>query len=236
MKIIITCEHGGNHIPALYENLFKDQQAELNSHAGLDIGALGLAQVFAAKYADEFFYAEESRLLVELNRSAHHKQLFSKITDQLPAENKQILLAEYYFPYRNQIFEAIKKMVAQDNIVLHLSVHSFTPILLENVRKTDVGFLYDPKRNFEKQFCKKWKKNFQQLSDDFRVRFNYPYLGISDGLVTALRKAFSSQSYIGMELEVNQKIVSDIAKFDQLTTVLLSSFGQAVDEFECSIK
>ena len=38
------------------------------------------------------------------------------------------------------------------------------------------------------------------------VRRNYPYLGISDGFTTHLRKAFGPR-YAGIELEVNQKWV-----------------------------
>jgi hypothetical protein len=40
-----------------------------------------------------------------------------------------------------------------------------------------------------------------------RVRRNYPYLGTADGLVSFLRKEFSSELYIGIEIELNQKIM-----------------------------
>jgi hypothetical protein len=37
------------------------------------------------------------------------------------------------------------------------------------------------------------------------VRRNYPYLGTSDSLVTTLRRRFPPASYLGIEIEVNQK-------------------------------
>ena len=34
--IVITCEHGGNRIPALYRGLFHGQRRQLESHRGYD--------------------------------------------------------------------------------------------------------------------------------------------------------------------------------------------------------
>ena len=37
--LVITCEHGGNHIPGAYRHLFQGQEAVLQSHRGFDPGA-----------------------------------------------------------------------------------------------------------------------------------------------------------------------------------------------------
>jgi hypothetical protein len=39
------------------------------------------------------------------------------------------------------------------------------------------------------------------------VRRNYPYAGKGDGLTAHLRLRFPARAYVGIELEVNQKIV-----------------------------
>ena len=39
------------------------------------------------------------------------------------------------------------------------------------------------------------------------VRRNYPYAGKGDGLTSYLRKRFPRTAYVGVELEVNQRIV-----------------------------
>ena len=40
MKLILTCEHGGNEIPTKYANYFDKHQAILKTHRGFDLGAL----------------------------------------------------------------------------------------------------------------------------------------------------------------------------------------------------
>ena len=45
---LITCEHGGNRIPAPYRRLFRGQRALLDSHRGYDPGALVMAKALAS--------------------------------------------------------------------------------------------------------------------------------------------------------------------------------------------
>src|SRR6478609_3398827 len=48
---IITCEHGGNRIPAPYRRLFREQRALLDSHRGYDPGSLVMAKALARAFA-----------------------------------------------------------------------------------------------------------------------------------------------------------------------------------------
>ncbi|GAB3526929.1 N-formylglutamate amidohydrolase [Pontibacter brevis] len=203
LSFVLTCEHGGNNVPAAYASLFEGEQELLASHRGYDIGAKELFEELKS-LAHASFFAETSRLLVELNRSLHHKNLFSSVTKKLPAREKQRVLQEYYFPYRQAVEARIQEYVSAGMQVLHISVHSFTPGLEGKERKADIGLLYDPNRGSEKNFCRNWKKHFLQLEPSLRVRFNYPYLGVSDGFPPYLRRSYSEQQYIGIELEVNQ--------------------------------
>ncbi len=227
MKIVITCEHGGNDLPKEYQSLFKNAKKKLQSHEGWDIGSLELAILFGS-FADYFYFEKVSRLLIELNRSVHHPRLFSNYTKNLNPQIKQQLLEKYYFPYRNQVTKTVEKIIKQGECVLHLSVHSFTPCLGEEIRKTDIGLLYDPRRTYEKNFCRLWKEKIYELSRDFQVRYNYPYQGKSDGFVTFLRKQFDCSFYLGFELEVNQEITQDSEKFKKLKDILLTSFRNAL--------
>ena len=43
MRIVLTCEHGGNDIPETYKKLFPNDDL-LKTHRGYDIGALDLFQ------------------------------------------------------------------------------------------------------------------------------------------------------------------------------------------------
>lgn len=205
MKLLITCEHGGNRIPAKYWPLFKKHRALLESHRGYDHGALAVARDFAAAFDAELVYSTTSRLLVELNRSPHHRQLFSEITRVLPGEERERLLARYYSPYREWVETQVSEAVARGDRVLHVSCHSFTPRLDGETRRADIGLLYDPKRSAEAGFCAAWQNAFRSIEPRLNVRRNYPYRGYADGLTTSLRKRHADSAYAGIELEVNQK-------------------------------
>ena len=42
IRVLLTCEHGGNEIPVAYRSHFTNAKAALSTHSGLDIGALDL--------------------------------------------------------------------------------------------------------------------------------------------------------------------------------------------------
>src|SRR5205814_2232454 len=85
--------------------------------------------------------------------------------------------------------------------------HSFTPTLGGNVRRADVGLLYHPGRRGEVELCARWKESLAALAPGLRVRRNYPYAGKGDGLTSHLRRRFPADAYLGVELEINQRIV-----------------------------
>src|SRR3954454_24119921 len=71
-RYLVTCEHGGNRIPARYRPLFAGAEALLESHRGYDPGALQLGREIAAALDAPLVSANVSRLLVDLNRSIGH--------------------------------------------------------------------------------------------------------------------------------------------------------------------
>jgi predicted N-formylglutamate amidohydrolase len=91
--------------------------------------------------------------------------------------------------------------------VLHVSSHSFTPVLHGEVRNCDLGFLYDPARPGEVRFIDAWYGAVRAAAPELVLRRNYPYRGTSDGLVTHLRRRHADRAYAGVELELNQKHV-----------------------------
>jgi len=102
----------------------------------------------------------------------------------------------------------ISKILEKGEKLLHVSVHSFSPELDGSIRNTDIGLLFDPKNAEEKNYCKILKKELLLLGPQFKVRFNYPYLGKADGFTTYLRKKYP-KNYLGIELEINQKYSVD---------------------------
>ena len=205
LALILSCEHATNDVPAQYRPLLADCRDQLNTHRGYDPGALDFARLLAATFAAPLFAGRTSRLLVDLNRSlANHRSPPIRSGSHLSLTVREELLARYYHPYRRQVEAAVTNNLRDKQTVLHLSIHSFTPVLDRVERTADIGFLYDPKRIREKEFCRKWAAGLTARNAGWRLRKNYPYRGISDGFVTALRKNFPEQRYLGIELEINQ--------------------------------
>lgn len=223
--LILSCEHGGNRIPAAYRRYFKKTTAVLNTHRALDIGALSIAKQLANTLPAPLLYSDTSRLLVDLNRSAHHRKLFSEYTQACNQLEREQIMRDYYYPYRQILQQQIKDTIAQGNTVLHLSIHSFTSVLAGQARNADIGLLYDPTRTREKSFCQTLQTQLQQGSE-YIIRLNYPYRGNADGLTTWLRKQFPAKRYLGIEIEINQSLLGGNNK--KIGTLLTKALRHAI--------
>lgn len=227
---LVTCEHGGNEIPLEYRDLFAGQEEILASHRGHDPGALEVARELASTISSEFVFSTTSRLVVDLNRSFGHPRLFSEFTRPLPVSERKRLVAEHHRPYRDQVETLVAAAVACGDRVVHLSSHSFVPVLDGIVRTADIGLLYDPSRPDEARLCAVWRQILSTQAPDLRVRRNYPYRGYGDGLTTTLRRRVPPASYLGIELEVNHAtFLAGGPAWHRLRTLLIQSFQTALD-------
>jgi predicted N-formylglutamate amidohydrolase len=145
-----------------------------------------------------------SRLLVELNRSAHNPRVFSAIVRRAPPALRSELFERYYRPYHEQVTRHVARAIDEGARVLHVGSHSFTPSLDGVERNADIGLLYDPARPLELALCDRWR-DLLIARGLGRVRRNYPYAGVGDGLTTSLRTCFGADEYLGVELEINQR-------------------------------
>jgi predicted N-formylglutamate amidohydrolase len=202
---LVSCEHGGNRVPDPYRPLFAGAGDLLSSHRGYDIGSLSFARILAAALEVPLYATEVTRLLVDANRSLDSRTLFSEFSGTLPASLRESILDGYYHPYRRSIAEKVAEGIASGGRLVHLSVHTFTPILAGKERRADIGLLYDPRRRGEVVLCRAWQQRLQKAGAELRVRCNNPYRGTSDSVVAALRRLHDGESYLGMEIEINQK-------------------------------
>jgi len=203
-RLLVTCEHATHRIPAPYRSAFAKAGRLLASHRGFDPGALELAKTISRQLRAPLKRGTTSRLLVELNRSVGHPRLWSDFTRDLPPPMKQEILTRYYYPHRLEVLRWIKSRVTRGHRVLHLSVHTFTPVWEGEPRVADIGLLHDPRRASERTLCLRWKQTLRAQDPSWRVRRNYPYQGVADGFTTHLRKSFDAGHYAGIELEVTQ--------------------------------
>jgi predicted N-formylglutamate amidohydrolase len=137
----------------------------------------------------------------------------------LTDEQKNLVLQEYYHPHRS----AVERYISESTeIILHLSIHTFTPFWNGIERGVDLGLLFDPDRTSEKKFCEVYRSGLRQSLPAMNIEFNEPYKGIDDGFTTYLRTQFDNDHYLGIEIEINQKYVG-IEMLNGIAKELLTS-------------
>lgn len=226
--VLLTCEHGGNRVPRSYTPLFSDQLAKqaLASHRGYDPGALHVARALARRLDVELLAVSTTRLLVEPNRSLSHPRLFSEWSKGLGPRERETAIEHHYLPHRQRVVAAVTALGPPP--VRHIAVHSFAPSLSGVERDADIGLLYDPARSRERGLCRRWREILAALDPALRVRLNYPYRGTSDGLTTALRRQFPASRYLGIELEINQALLTGADRLRRRTTRALAASLEAL--------
>lgn len=208
--LVITCEHASNAVP----RFLHIPKEVLESHRGYDIGAYGVYRRLVRRLHPDFYIAGKfSRLVIDLNRSENHPDILSEYSRELKEFTRDRIFKiwkRHHDAVESFIAKAVANAEAQREglgapCVIHLGIHSFTPVLNNVVRNSDIGILYDPARAWEAQVATSIIKEIQARAPGLKIRRNYPYLGKSDGLTTSLRKKFGS-AYVGIEIEINQKL------------------------------
>jgi predicted N-formylglutamate amidohydrolase len=237
---VITCEHGGNTVPSQYEAPFRcpGAQRALQSHRGYDPGSLVAAEAFAMRLEVPLVASTTTRLLVDLNRCESSESLFSSYALGLSPECRAHVLEGYYFPYREQVVAVIEDRFNHGLSVIHISMHSFVNRFRSQTRTVDVGLLFDPGRPLETALCTEWLEAFGKTEPNLRALPNEPYAGTDDGLTTTCRQRFPADSYLGIEVEINNRFSKRSPKrFGRLVSHLIDSLPrQRVDPASSTLR
>lgn len=234
VKLLLSCEHASLSIPARYHGLGVKASA-LRSHIGWDAGARMTARTLSQLLDCPSYEGRYSRLLVDLNRSLHHPKLIPRWSfgtavpgnDALGDVERERRIRLYYIPYRRSVQGEARRILDAGCVCIHISVHSFAPVLNGAVRLADVGILYDPRR--ERTLSRKIVRCLRR--DGLRCRCNYPYRGISDGITTALRKEFADRHYLGIEVELNQNLLRTPGAVRRVAGSVAGAVQSAIGEY-----
>ncbi len=230
--LCLSCEHAENAVPDFLTERFESAEAKaaLETHRGYDIGAKAvfdaLAKILKPACALKGSY---SRLAIDLNRNSNLHHRYSRWTEGADGAEKA-RLENHWKEFRNSFLQDVRRALADSatSTVLHLSIHSFTPVWKGAPRNADLGILYDPARKRERDFAVEWKRNLKEVFPELRVRFNYPYLGKTDGHATSLRKLFPETSYLGFEVEWNQAFL-ECAAPEEVARCIAETLPQLAD-------
>lgn len=208
--IVVSAEHASCRVPKALHWLGLPP-ATFERHVGWDPGAAFVARALAKVLGAPLHLGKWSRLVADLNRSARHPRVIAGTVDKRPipgnrldAEAHAARLSRYWQPYRDAVSRDVESAIAAHGVCLHLSVHSFVERLHGVERGNDVGLLYDPDRWREWTLARQLRAEL--LQHDLRVRCNFPYFGNTDGLASNLRRSHGQRAYLGIELEMNQRL------------------------------
>lgn len=209
IAVVVSCEHAGNVVPREYEEYFASRAAReaLQGHRGWDPGALEIARSMGAILETPVLAQTVSRLLIESNRSLGHPQLWSEFSAGLSPVQRAEVIDRYWTPHRAAVRRRIEEQARVAERVVHVGVHTFTPVWKGRRRETDIGLLYDPARAYERLLAHRWRDRLVERDAGCRVHLNRPYRGWTDGLVTTLRSELPEDRYAGLELEISQRRV-----------------------------
>lgn len=205
-SVVVTCEHGGNDVPPRYRAPFRGREKLLASHRGWDPGAFELACDLAGELSAPLVASRVSRLLVDLNRSPNNPARWSVVSAALSHAEQRDVARRFHATYWRKVEQLVRR-AASSGTAVHLSMHSFTPVLRGVRRTVDLGVLFDPERGLERTAAQSLMRELKREFPRLRVLANAPYKGTDDGLTTHLRTVFSATAYAGIEIEVNQRLI-----------------------------
>jgi predicted N-formylglutamate amidohydrolase len=147
--LLPVCEHASNAVPAEYASLGLPQ-SELDRHIGYDIGAAALTRALAARLDATALLGVVSRLVIDINREPWHPGF-------VPAESDGIVVpgnaavdeaererraARWFAPFQARVGAEVDARTAAGGPFVLVTIHSFTPVLADEVREWPVGVLY----------------------------------------------------------------------------------------------
>jgi predicted N-formylglutamate amidohydrolase len=222
--VLVTCEHASRRVPRAHRRPFEADPAlarRLLTHEGFDIGALPLARRLARRLDAPLVAAGWTRLLVDANRSPEGAAVFGPAGRRLPLPERQRLLERAHGRHWARVERAFHEVRGPGKAaVVHLAVHTFTPVFRNRRRSTDLGLLYDPSRSVEVAVVALLHRSVRAALPELRLHRNRPYRGTTDGLPTALRRRFPDEGYAGIELELSQALAARLGVVGRLVDAL----------------
>lgn len=144
----LLCEHASPHLPARYARLGLPAGAELD-HIGWDIGAAALARALSQRLDAALAVAGYSRLLIDLNRPLGVRTSIPAISERtvIPGNvdigeaERRLRVERIFRPFHDRVASLIDARERSGRSTRILTVHSFTPVFMDQRRPWRLGVL-----------------------------------------------------------------------------------------------
>ena len=149
-RFVLTADHAGRRLPRVLGDLGVSD-SELRRHIAWDLGIEALARAVSERLDAILILQTYSRLLIDPNRPPGSPQSIvtrSERTDipgnqglsQAAVEARQ---REVFWPYHRRIAAELDQRRDEGREAVLISLHSFTPSYMDDVRRWHAGVLYN---------------------------------------------------------------------------------------------
>jgi len=148
--IFLVCEHAGRRIPRKLGDMGLSD-GDRQRHIAWDIGAEAVSIQLAERLNAPCITQVYSRLVCDCNRDIHVPSFIPAMSERTvipgnaavtPAE-RDARIEEIYRPLHDRIRDELDKRSATGRPTIFVSMHSFTPIFMDEERPMHIGLLFD---------------------------------------------------------------------------------------------
>lgn len=209
---LLLCDHASNRIPRQLGQLGLDTEA-LHAHIAWDIGAAGLARELARLLGAPLYLQGYSRLVIDCNRPLAAADSIPETSGGIDipgnrrlTEQARALRAEALFkPYHAAIERELEDRASRGEPTALVTVHSYTPVLLEQARRWHTGILYNRDQRLAAPLLQLLRQEHGVV-----VGENEPY-SVSDTSDFAINVYGEQRGNPYVEIEVRQDLIAETA-------------------------
>ena len=213
---LLTADHAGRAIPRVLGDLGL-AESELGRHIAWDIGIAGATERLAQALDATAVLQAYSRLVIDCNRHpgwASSIPTISELTEipgnhAIPPAEREARRREVFLPYHGAISEILDRRQAAGRRSVLIAMHSFTPVFKGEVRRVEIGILYNPAASDIR--LPRIMLELLRQEGDLEVGDNAPYAitGNSDYTVPVHGEG---RTLPHVEIEIRQDLIADAAR------------------------
>lgn len=226
--IFLVCEHAGRRIPKTLGDMGLSAE-DRRRHIAWDIGAGAVSEWLAEHLDAPLITQTYSRLVCDCNRDVEVPSFIPTVSERTRIPGNEELLAwqraaridEIYRPLHDRIAAELDKRAADDLPTIFISMHSFTPVFMDEVRRMHIGLLYDRDPRLAPLIG-----TVLRADGDLVVTDNEPY-ALDQSRDYTVPKHGERRGIPSLEIEIRQDLISDREGQKNIAQRLAVALGQS---------
>jgi predicted N-formylglutamate amidohydrolase len=233
--IFIVCEHAGRRIPRKLGDMGLSEE-DRSRHIAWDIGAAAVSARLAERLDAPLITQTYSRLVCDCNRDTDVPSFIPALSERtvIPANetltpaDHEARIEEIYRPLHDRIRDELDHRAAAGRPTVFLSMHSFTPVFMDEARPMHIGLLYDRDPRLASLVG-----SVLRTDGDLVVTDNEPY-ALDWNRDFTVPEHGERRGIPSLEIEIRQDLIGDAdgqnAWADRLVPALEQSAAHLLDE------